>query len=237
MRRFASILFISSLFLASCGRQPIKLLTSGAMYTFAAPSTAKIERLEGGSGSGFFVTTGSGRQVVVTNAHVCGQSGKTLRVRPDGNARAFLSSVLRISYRYDLCTLSVPKGGDVRSPSLIVAKERASLGTHVYAVGHPAGLPLSVTEGIIVARMKEPVGYPSSFCAPGLGEMIQDPLSGPFCGRDMESQVVTALVIPGNSGGPLLNEQGEVVGVVFATSPVGGAALPLRSLRHLLSLK
>jgi len=66
------------------------------------------------------------------------------------------------------------------------------VGQWVVAIGHPRGLDQTVTQGIISAKHRRGITDPNSY---------QD-----FLQTD-------AAINPGNSGGPLLNLQGEVIGV------------------------
>ncbi|HEY9871600.1 MAG TPA: serine protease [Candidatus Obscuribacterales bacterium] len=79
-----------------------------------------------------------------------------------------------------------------RAPSLVLGRDNAvRVGDRVYAVGAPLDLPLSVTPG-----------YISNLSAQGMLQM-------------------TAPISPGNSGGPLLDEYGRVIGIVRAFYPGG----------------
>ena len=66
------------------------------------------------------------------------------------------------------------------------------MGDWVVAIGHPRGLDQTVTQGIISAKHRRGIMDPSNY---------QDYLQ------------TDAAINPGNSGGPLLNLQGQVVGV------------------------
>jgi S1-C subfamily serine protease len=234
MRRIALVALILSLAAFSCGKGPKGAASASSIYTYAGPSVAKIELLKGGSGSGFFMRDSKGKKVVVTNAHVCQVAGATLRVRPSVTGKPFLARVLRISYYMDLCTLSVPK--DDKHPVLPISALPALPGSQVFAVGHPLGYALAVTEGIVIGEHKIDILYPMEFCGPMMGEPVQTMFGEEACGRRMPAQTISARILPGNSGGPMLNAKGEVVGVDFASDPLGGSALPLRYLKRILSL-
>ena len=98
-------------------------------------------------------------------------------------------------------------------------------GERVTAVGYPLGGPLTVSPGRVV-RYLDGRSLPAGFA---------------FDGQVIE---VSSKIKPGNSGGPLLDRRGRVVGVVFAGRPGATAedfmeaayAIPLSSMEKLLSL-
>lgn len=139
------------------------------------------------SGSGFFVT---GTGVIATNAHVARGEESLLAVLPDG--RQFPAKVVYVDDALDIALAKIdPQGAKAEFPHLPVA-DVASVrqGESVIAIGNPGeGLLFSVTKGIVNA-----VGKSS---ANGPGTWIQ----------------TDALLNPGNSGGPLINSRGEVVGI------------------------
>jgi serine protease Do len=129
------------------------------------------------------------RDAVVTNHHVVAGARHALRiVAVDGRAHA--ARVLAASRRLDLALLDVP-GADL-TPAPIGTSARLRVGEFVFAVGHPWGQPWVVTAGVVS----------------GLGPL---PVAGHRApGSYIRSDVRLA---PGNSGGPLLDARGEVVGL------------------------
>jgi len=139
------------------------------------------------SGSGFFVTSTG---VIATNAHVARNDSELLALLPNGVKLP--ASVVYIHPDLDLALVKVtPPTPDFLFPHLTLAD--ASLvhqGETVLAVGNPGDAMLfSVTKGIVSAVGKFP--------AAGPGTWIQ----------------TDAAINPGSSGGPLLNVQGEVIGL------------------------
>jgi S1-C subfamily serine protease len=139
------------------------------------------------SGSGFFVTATG---VIATNAHVARGEDSLLAILPDG--RQFPAKVVYIDDLLDIALAKIDaQGAKAEFPHLPLA-DVASVrqGESVIAVGNPGeGLLFSVTKGTVNA-----VGKSS---ANGPGTWIQ----------------TDALLNPGNSGGPLVNSRGEVVGI------------------------
>ena len=139
------------------------------------------------SGSGFFVTATG---VLATNAHVARGEESLLAILPDG--RQFPAKVVYIDDALDIALAKIDaqpeKAEFPHLPLADVASVRQ--GESVIAIGNPGeGLLFSVTKGIVNA-----VGKSS---ANGPGTWIQ----------------TDALLNPGNSGGPLVNSRGEVVGI------------------------
>ncbi len=146
-------------------------------------------------GSGFIIdATG----LVVTNHHVIGNADEIEVVLEDG--RVFPATVRGSDKRTDLALLEI----DANEPLPYVSfgdSERARIGDWVIAIGNPFGLGGTTTSGIISARGR-------------------DINSGPY----VDYIQIDASINRGNSGGPLFNNAGEVIGVNTAIfSPNGGS--------------
>lgn len=155
-----------------------------------------------GIGSGFLI---SPEGHVITNHHVV-QGARSIEVRlHDG--RRLAARVLGSDARTDLAVLKID--GVAGLPVMRLGDSDAlQVGELVMALGNPFGLEESVTLGIV---SRKPAG--SSATGPGF-QFIQ----------------TDAAVNPGNSGGPLVNMAGEVVGVNSAATSRGsiGFAIPSR---------
>jgi 2-alkenal reductase len=170
-------------------------------------------------GSGF-VYNFSGRMVVITNYHVV-QGAVNLTVTfIDGNGYA--ATVLGSDPYVDLAVLSVNAPSSEFKPLEIVSSSTLKVGDIVVAVGNPYGLAGSMSIGIVSAlgriiTEEQTSGYP-------IANVIQ----------------TTAPLNPGNSGGPLLNLQGQVVGIttaIVSDSQGLGFAIPSNTiLREIASL-
>jgi serine protease Do len=129
------------------------------------------------------------RDAVVTNHHVIAGARQALRVvGVDGRAHA--ARLLETSRRLDLALLEVP-GADLM-PAPIGRSARLRVGELVFAIGHPWGQPWVVTVGVVSGLGALPV--------PGRAE------PGSYIRSDVH-------LAPGNSGGPLLDARGKVVGL------------------------
>jgi serine protease Do len=158
-------------------------------------------------GSGFIIREDG---YVVTNAHVVADGERILIRLTDG--RRFEAKLIGQDERVDLALLKIEAKGLPVAP--LGDSNRTRVGEFVLALGHPFGLEQSVSFGIISRK-----GAPLQVAAPGF-EFIQ----------------TDAAVNPGNSGGPLVNMAGEVVGVNSMAAVNGsiGFAIPVNLVKALL---
>jgi len=146
-------------------------------------------------GSGFVYESG-GEMVVVTNYHVV--SGASDIVVTFSNGDSYSGNVIGSDAYSDLAVLSVSAPSTEFKPIKLVSSSTLEVGDPVIAIGSPFGLEGTMTTGIVSQ----------------LGRTIQDSVAGSFPIADV---IQTSTPInPGNSGGPLLNYQGDVVGVTTA---------------------
>jgi putative serine protease PepD len=157
---------------------------------------------QGATGSGF-VFDKQGH--IITNNHVvaeaAGDNGPIEVI--DQNGRHLKATVIGRSPVYDIAVLKVP-GAESLIPMAIGSADQMRVGETVVAIGSPLGLSATVTSGIISA-VHRPVTT---------GDTASD--------SSYISAVQTdAAINPGNSGGPLVNLQGQVVGVNSAIASLG----------------
>jgi putative serine protease PepD len=170
------------------------------IYAAASPSVASVRTSEG-SGTGFLVDSNG---TIVTNAHVVGDN-KQVQVRFDDKGAYHDAQVLSVDASTDLAALKVDESAvqGIR-PLELADSDAAQVGDSVVAIGYPLGLDRTATAGIVS----------------GLERQIQSPN-----GFSIDKVIQTdAAVNPGNSGGPLLNAKGQVIGVnsQIATAAGGG---------------
>jgi S1-C subfamily serine protease len=136
------------------------------------------------TGSGFFLRPGQ----VVTNLHVIRGAQRTEIKTLDGKGRVFpVKGVLAVDEEGDLALLSVDVPPD-RARSSELARVLPDEGEQIVVIGNPLKLEGSVTDGIVSAVRE----------VPNVGKIIQ----------------ITAPISHGNSGSPVFNMNGQVVGVV-----------------------
>ncbi len=145
-------------------------------------------------GSGFVINPDG---LIITNNHVVDGAKQTKVTLSDG--REFVAKVLGRDPRTDLALLKI----EARDLPVIPLGDSARLqvGEPVMAIGNPFGLEQTVTTGIVSAT----------------GRVIGEGPYDDFIQTD-------ASINPGNSGGPLINAQGQVIGINTALfSQTGGS--------------
>ncbi|HWB31539.1 MAG TPA: trypsin-like peptidase domain-containing protein [Acidobacteriaceae bacterium] len=167
-----------------------------------------------GQGSGFILNKDG---LILTNNHVI-DNARTVEV------------TLYDKHKYKAQVIAVDKGHDlallkITAPNLVPAtlaesSSNLAVGQKVYAIGNPFGLSGTMTRGIISAIRS-----------------VRGPESAPI-----EDAIQTdASVNPGNSGGPLLNSHGEVIGITTMIASNGadqssgiGFAIPINTAKAVL---
>jgi serine protease Do len=166
-------------------------------------STVQISSGRRGQGSGIIVKSDG---VIVTNAHVVGDSNLEVRLWDGTSFPAHLDAR---NARRDLAVLRIPTAN---LPSVTLGNsEELRVGELVIAVGNPLGFMGAVTTGIVHAIGRRP----------GLGPT-----------KWVQADVQLA---PGNSGGPLADARGNVVGVNTMVAAGLGLAVPANAVARLLA--
>lgn len=153
----------------------------------------------GGVGSGF-VYDSQGR--IITNSHVVDKAEKITVTFLDG--RSYKAKTVGNDPFTDLAVVKVNASSDVLTPLPIGNSSKLRVGETIAAIGNPFGLSGSMSSGIVsqVGRI-----LPSQDRGFQIPDIIQ----------------TDAAINPGNSGGPLLNMQGEVVGINTAIQSESGS--------------
>jgi len=170
-------------------------------------------------GSGFVYEYNT-EYVIITNQHVVEDTQNITVTFSNGNA--YPGDVIGADPYSDLAILSVDAPVSEFVPLQISSSSSLKVGDPVVAIGSPFGLGGTMTTGIVSQ----------------LGRTIQDSTAGSF---PIANIIQTSVPInPGNSGGPLLNYQGEVIGITTAiiqNSNSLGFAIPSNTiLREIQSL-
>ena len=143
-----------------------------------------------GQGTGIIVSSDG---YIVTNSHVIGDSKTAYKYQIINNdGKKYTANVVGYDTRTDLAVLKI-KGKDLK-PVHFVKKGHLQVGEDIIAVGNPGGLDFqnSLTKGIVSAK-----------------DRTLDDSTVSYIQTD-------AAVNPGNSGGPLCNLYGEVIGITTA---------------------
>jgi len=166
----------------------------------ASQSIVRIETDRGAIGTGFLAGQ---NDLVMTNLHVIRGAGAVKVFFKNGdevNARGWVVA----TEEHDLAVIRLAK--KVTAEPLAFTLREPPVGVSVYAVGMPKGLDFSVSKGVIGGFRKW--SEVESVLESDVGRDIDFK-------KDPESRWIQtdAAISPGNSGGPLLTEAGEVVGV------------------------
>ncbi|HRH79459.1 MAG TPA: tetratricopeptide repeat-containing serine protease family protein [Thiobacillaceae bacterium] len=159
--------------LAKTASEVFEIASRSTVVVLAQNAKEKTSRL----GSGVVLADGA----IVTNCHTLKGGGK-LSVRHQ--QREYPAVIRHTDWDRDVCSLSVP--GLKATPVTLGNTRRLKVGAHVYAVGAPKGLELTLSDGI-VSSLRQIDG----------GQYIQ----------------TTTPISPGSSGGGLYDEQGRLLGL------------------------
>ncbi|MEU1849233.1 trypsin-like peptidase domain-containing protein [Streptomyces sp. NPDC019990] len=173
----------------------------------ALPSTVTIEAEgssgEGGTGTGF-VFDKQGH--IVTNNHVVADAvdgGKLTATFPNG--KKYDAEVIGNAEGYDVAVIKLKNAPGDLKPLTLGDSDKVAVGDATIAIGAPFGLSDTVTTGIISAKNR-PVAS-----SDGSGSQASY----------MSALQTDASINPGNSGGPLLDAQGNVIGINSAIQSTG----------------
>lgn len=168
------------------------------VYQVIQPSLVLIETEKDSSSGGMDMGLGSGTVInaqgdVLTALHVVENAKKISLTFADGTRAE--GQILSSQPENDIAMVSASKLPQVLVPATIGSIGSMRVGDEAYVVGNPFGLYSSMSAGVIS-------GFDRSYQPPGRSDMIRGLIQ------------VDAAINPGNSGGPLLNSNGNVIGVV-----------------------
>jgi S1-C subfamily serine protease len=172
---------------------------------------------EGGAATGSgFVIDKEGH--MLTNNHVV-EGAERIQVKLGDSETTYEAEVVGTDPSMDLALLDVQAPADQLHPLALGRSGEMEVGDPVVAIGNPFGLDRTVTSGIVSALQRQ-ISAPDGF---SISNVIQ----------------TDAAINPGNSGGPLINADGEVIGInsQIATGGGGGGnvgigfAIPIDTVR------
>ena len=180
-------------------------------HFFGVPPPAPAQRLQHNLGSGFVVGSSG---LILTNAHVVHNADRiTVKLF---DKREFPAAVVGKDLKTDVAIIKIDANEKLQTAQL-GDSDNVQVGEWVMAVGNPFGLDNTVTSGIVSAKGRH-IG------------------AGPY-----DSFIQTnASLNPGNSGGPLVNGAGQVIGINLAIVNQGGAntgiafATPINVVKEIL---
>ncbi|MGD9485145.1 trypsin-like peptidase domain-containing protein [Streptomyces sp. TRM70308] len=181
----------------------------------ALPSVVTIE-VDGGSGTGPGGGTGTGfvfdkQGHILTNNHVVASAARGAEITTVfSDGKQYDAEVVGRAEGYDVAVIKLtdPEGADL-TPLPLGDSDEVAVGDSTIAIGAPFGLSGTVTTGIVSA-LNRPV---ASSDAQGSAASYMSALQ------------TDASINPGNSGGPLLNADGEVIGVNSAIQSPGSGPM------------
>ncbi|MEO3943877.1 trypsin-like peptidase domain-containing protein [Gorillibacterium sp. CAU 1737] len=145
-----------------------------------------------GYGSGFIFEKSG---YILTNQHVI-SGADAVQVYVEGKDEPYTAEVLGNSSDLDLAVLKIKGNSDFPTLPLAANIDNANVGDWVVAIGNPYGMDHTVTVGVLSAKERS--------------IEIQD---GSTVRKYKHLMQTDASINPGNSGGPLLNLNGEVIGI------------------------
>jgi hypothetical protein len=132
-------------------------------------------------------------KTILTNYHVVEQGDSIRGTSKNGNV--YFLSIDRVDEAKDVAFLKFVGGLKDKDIHLNFNSSPYQVGDKVYVLGHPLNQTFSFTDGIISKIFHE---------------------------EDVEIIQTTAVVAPGSSGGPMLNEHGEIIGIIHSGMSVQG---------------
>jgi len=187
----------------------LAVTTGNAVVDLAAAVQPAVVQLDvtgadgSGTGSGFVISPDG---YIVTNNHVAGPAGKNGSISVTfADGKTADGKLVGASPDYDLAVVKVDRTGLTTVPMGV--SHDLKVGQSVIAIGSPLGLQGTVTTGIVSA--------------------LDRPVTAGEGGGDtsfINAIQTDAAINPGNSGGPLINANGEVIGVNSAIASMGAAA-------------
>lgn len=168
-------------------------LTATQIYQRDSAGVVAIRAVTAGgedSGTGIVL---DGHGLILTNDHVV--AGATSIVAGPGASSNVTRTATLVGEEasQDLALIRIDPSGLNLKPLSLVSSSSVQVGDSVYAIGNPYGLDETLTRGIVSALNRE--------------------IAAPDGAKITGAIQTDAALNPGNSGGPLLNEQGDVVGV------------------------
>ncbi len=183
---------------------------------FGMPAPRATREKQEALGSGFIVDKSG---IVLTNNHVVAGADEVIVRLPDN--RHFAARVLGSDPPTDVAVVKIEKPPNDLQTVTLGDSDRVRVGDYVLAIGNPLGMGQTVTMGIVSAKNRV------------IGEKLGDidPRYEDFIQTD-------AAINQGNSGGPLFNFRGEVIGVNAAIINPGlamnvGFAIPINLARQI----
>jgi len=180
----------------ACLAAPAHALSPAEVFAQVSPSVWRVQTLDAyglmmSQGSAVVIAPGQ----LVTNCHVLAKA-RRVQVRRDDQAKALPAKLVKWDPQRDLCQLDAP---GLEAPAVTLEPTaQVAVGQPAYAIGHPRGLDLTMSAGLV-----------SSFRRNTAGQLVLIQTNAAISG--------------GSSGGGLFNEQGHLLGLTTIASITGDA--------------
>lgn len=200
---------------SSTSAESIYKSVSPGVVTITTVVTGRFGQTGQGTGSGIVLDS---KGNILTNYHVISGAQSVTVTFSDGSTAN--ATVVGTNSNLDLAVIRVSVSASRLHPVTLGNSDSVQIGDTVYAIGAPFGLSGSFTEGV-VSNLHQ---------------------SGSTTGGNLSNLIQTdAAINPGNSGGPLVNAQGDVIGInASIESPVNGNvgigfAIPINTVKSVLT--
>ena len=168
-------------------------LTATQIYKQASAGVVAIKAVTSqGTDSGTGIVLND-KGLILTNDHVISGASSLTVAAKGSSSLARTATLVGEEANEDLALIKVDPSGLGLKPLTLASSKSVQVGDSVYAIGNPYGLDETLTRGIVSA----------------LGRSISAPNGAKITGAIQTD----AALNPGNSGGPLLDDQGQVIGV------------------------
>lgn len=161
-----------------------KALTAEEIYELCKKSTVEINAI-----TDYGESIGSGfyidKGMIVTNYHVI-EGAEKIIVKDYDEETVEIKTIIGFDKKLDLAILATDK----ENAPLVISQDKVAVGQDVYAIGSPFGLTATMTKGMVTSASRK----------------LSD--------NNVDYIQIDAPVSKGNSGGPLINKYGEVIGIV-----------------------
>ena len=194
-----------------------------ALRSHVSSAVVKLTNKSGNSGgTGFHVNLPSGQKAILTNMHVCKLQDKSgliwVSQIKDGNERRTQRKVIEESNVHDLCIVEAIS----QREHAISVGSASDIGDYGYVLGHPRLRPKTLSFGEYVGEAGIQINYgqmPKEKCIGTMTKISKVKLPGLYCVARLHASLYNLSIEPGNSGSPIVNMAGRLVGVAFAGNP------------------
>jgi len=195
---------------------------------------------QGTGGTGSIIETSASKSTILTNAHVCNGAVRTGSSVITRDRKIHQIQSVLLSENYDLCLITVDEN---LKHSLKIASESPTTFENATVVGHPQLLPTVISKGLFGDKLPITLLVDAKKCTE---KDFEDPNKAIYCiffglypiFRTYESQLVSALIMPGNSGSAIVNSNNEISAVVYAGNGRGlsfAFAMPLEAIQNFVA--